>query len=196
VLRDERSTLTIVTAEGTHVRALAESLAVHGAPAWAPDGRSITVAALRDGVPRLVRVPLDGSPPVPIVESYSTDPSWSPDGRFLVYSAAEVGPSFDVRAVTADGQPIELPRIRLSRGARRIGVIEGGAALIVLRGEIGHSDLWRIDLASGEERRLTDIARDFAVSDFDVSADGSEVVFDRRSDDSDVVLIDRSAGAR
>ena len=196
VLRDERSTLMIVTAEGTHVRALAESLAVHGAPAWAPDGRSITVAALRDGVPRLVRVPLDGGPPVPIVEGYSTDPSWSPDGRFLVYSAAEVGPSFDVRAVTADGQPIELPRIRLSRGARRIGVVEGGAALIVLRGEIGHSDLWRIDLASGEERRLTDIARDFAVSDFDVSADGSEVVFDRRSDDSDVVLIDRSAGAR
>ena len=92
VLRDERSTLTIVTTEGTHVRALAESLAVHGAPAWAPDGRSITVAALRDGVPRLVRVPLDGGPPVPIVEGYSTDPSWSPDGRFLVYSGAEVGP--------------------------------------------------------------------------------------------------------
>ena len=61
----------------------------------------------------------------------------------------------------------------------------------MLRGDIGHGDLWRIDLASGEERRLTDIARDFAVSDFDVSADGSEVVFDRRSDDSDVVLIDR-----
>ena len=32
------------------------------------------------------------------------------DGRFVVYSGAEVGPSFDVRAVTADGRPVELPR--------------------------------------------------------------------------------------
>jgi Tol biopolymer transport system component len=196
VQRGERSTLTVVTSQGTDVRALAGSLAVHGAPAWTPDGRSITVAALRDGVPRLVSVPLDGGPPVPIVEDYSTDPSWSPDGRFLVYSGAEVGPAFDVRAVTADGRPVELPRIRLSRGARRIGVVEGGAALIVLRGEIGHGDLWRIDLASGEERRLTDIGRDFAVRDFDVSVDGDEVMFDRRADDSDLVLIDRNAGAR
>jgi Tol biopolymer transport system component len=193
--RGDRSALTVMTSDGTEARTLAESLDVRGPPAWSPDGASITVAALRGGVPRLVSVPLDGSPSMPIVEDYSTDPNWSPDGRFLVYSGAEVGPSFDVRAVTAAGLPLELPRIRLSRGARRIGVVDGGAALIVLRGEIGHGDLWRIDLASGEERRLTDIGRDFAVRDFDVSADGGEVVFDRRADDSDVVLIDRSAGA-
>jgi Tol biopolymer transport system component len=196
VLRDEQSTLMVMTAEGTHVRALAASLAVHGSPAWAPDGRTITVAALRNGAPRLVSVPLDGGPPVPILEDYSTDPVWAPDGRFLVYSGAEVGPSFEVRAVRADGQPVELPRMRLSRGARRIGIVGDGAALIVLRGEMGHGDLWRIDLESGEERRLTDIGRDFAVRDFDVSVDGDEVVFDRRADDSDVVLIDRTAGAR
>jgi hypothetical protein len=61
---------------------------------------------------------------------------------------------------------------------------------------MGQGDLWRIDIASGEERRLTDIGRDFAVRDFDVSADGGEVVFDRRADDSDVVLIDRNVDAR
>lgn len=130
-----------------------------------------------------------------MVEDYSTDPSWSPDGRFLVYSGAEIGPSFDVRAVTADGEPIELPRVRLSRGARRIGVVEGGAALIVLRGEIGRWGLWRIDLASGAERRLADNVRDFAIGDFDVSGDDGEIVFDRRADDADVVLIDRRADA-
>lgn len=195
VQRGERSTLTVMTSEGTEARALAESLNVHGAPAWAPDGRSITVAALRDGVPRLVSVPLDGDMPVPIVEDYSTDPSWSPDGRFVVYSGAEIGPSFEVRAVTAEGKQVALPHIRLSRGARRIRVVEDGAALVLLRGEIGRGDLWRIDLDSGAERRLTDIGSDFAVRDFDVSADGGDLIFDRRADDSDVVLIDRRANA-
>jgi Tol biopolymer transport system component len=187
----DRSALTIMTPDGTEARTLAESLDVRSPPAWSPDGASITVAALRDGIPRLVSVPLDGRPPIPIVDGYSTDPSWSPDGRFLVYSGEEVGPSFEVKAVTARGQPVNLPNIRLSRGARRIGVLSGGSALIVLRGEMGQGNLWRIDLRTGEERRLTDIGRDFAVRDFDVSTDGSEVVFDRRTDDSDVVLIGR-----
>ncbi len=187
----ERSTLTVMTSEGMNTRVLAESLDVLGSPAWSPDGRSITVGALRNGIPRLVSVPLDGRSPVPIVEDYSTDPSWLPDGRLLVYTGAEVGPSFEVKAVTASGQPVNLPSIRLSRGARRIGVLSSAAALIVLRGEMGQGDLWRIDLETGEERRLTDIGRDFLVRDFDVSTDGSEIIFDRRTDDSDVVLIDR-----
>ncbi|MGH8224215.1 MAG: DNA-binding protein [Woeseiaceae bacterium] len=191
VERGERSVLMVMTSEGMDTRVLAEPLDVSGSPAWSPDGRTIAVAALRNGLPRLVSVPLDGDPTVSIVEDYSTDPSWSPDGRFLIFSGAEVGPSFKVKAVTAHGQPFKLPDIRLSRGARRIGVLSSPAGLIVLRGEMGRGDLWRIDLGSGEERRLTDIGRDFAIRDFDVSPDASEVVFERRSDNSDVVLIDR-----
>lgn len=191
--RGDRSALTVMTSEGTDVRALAESLNVRGPPAWSPDGASITVAVLRDGMPRLVSVPLDGRAPMPIIDDYSTDPSWSPDGRFLFYSDEEVGPSLAVKAATARGQPVNLPNIRLSRGARRIALLSGGSALVVLRGEMGQGDLWRIDLKSGEQRRLTNVGRVFAVRDFDVSADGSEVVFDRRTDDSDVVLIDRAS---
>jgi hypothetical protein len=69
--------------------------------------------------------------------------------------------------------------------------LEGGRALVALRGEIGRGDLVQIDLASGTERRLTGFGNDFVVRDFDVSPDGREAVFDRRSDDTDLVLIDR-----
>ena len=136
-------------------------------------------------------MPLDGGAPVRIVDSHAQEPSWSPDGRFLVYSEAEVGPRFAVKAVTADGRPWTLPALMLNRGARRLRVLEGGTALVALRGEIGRGDLVRIDLESGTERRLTSFGDDFVVRDFDISPDGRELVVERHRDDTDLVLIDR-----
>jgi Tol biopolymer transport system component len=183
--------LHVMTVDGADVRMLAESLDVRGAPAWSPDGQSIAVAALSGGNPRLFRIPLDGESPAPIADGYATDPSWSPDGEFLVYSGAEVGPNFAVRAVTADGKPRDLPHLSLSRGARRITFLAGSGALVVQRGELGQGDFWLVDLASGDHRRLTSFGGQFVVGDFDVAADGREIVFDRRADDSDILLIDR-----
>jgi hypothetical protein len=61
---------------------------------------------------------------------------------------------------------------------------------VFLRGEIQHKDLWALDLNTGTERRLTNLAPDFDVRDFDVSADGRDVVLQRVQEHSDVVLID------
>ncbi|MBA0085942.1 MAG: hypothetical protein HRJ53_13165, partial [Acidobacteria bacterium Pan2503] len=62
--------------------------------------------------------------------------------------------------------------------------------LVVLRGEIQHKNLWRIDLETGAERQLTDFAPDFGIRDFDISPDGREVVLERAQERSDVVLVD------
>jgi hypothetical protein len=59
----------------------------------------------------------------------------------------------------------------------------------VLKGEIERKNFWLIDLASGEERQLTDFGTEFVIDDFDVSADG-EIVFDRVREESDVVVIE------
>jgi Tol biopolymer transport system component len=188
-----RTRLYMMNADGTNARVVTESLELRGAPAWAPDGQSITLAANDAGVPRLFRVSLDGRPPVPLVSDYSIDPAWAPDGHFLVYSGPDIGTTFPVKAVTADGRPFPLPNLTLTRGARRLCFLPGRRALVILRGEIEHKNLWLIDLETGTERQLTNFGRDFVVRDFDVSPDGREIVLDRVQENLDIVLLDLPA---
>jgi Tol biopolymer transport system component len=186
-----RTRLLAMDEDGTDVRVLDESLDFRGAPAWAPDAQSIVVAANRDGVPQLMRVPVRAGAPAPLVPEYALDPTWSPDGRFLVYSGPDVGTTFTVKAVGGDGRPHPLSSLTLTRGARRLAFVPGRRpALVVLRGEIAHKDFWLVDLETRSERRLTHMGPEFAVRDFDVSPDGREIVFDHAQENSDIVLVD------
>jgi Tol biopolymer transport system component len=182
--------LYVMQADGTNARVVADSLDLQDAPAWAPDGQSITTAADDHGVPHLFRVPIDGRGPASFVHEYSVDPAWAPDGRFLVYSGPDIGTTFSVKAVTAEAAPRTLPPLTLTRGARHLAFLPGGQALILLRGEIQHKNLWLIDLETGAQRQLTNLSPDFDIRDFDISADGREVVLERVQERSDVVLLD------
>jgi Tol biopolymer transport system component len=182
--------LYVMQADGTNARIVADSLDWQGAPAWAPDGQSITSAVVDHGVPHLFRVPVDGRSPAPFVQEYSVDPAWAPDGRFVVYSGPDIGTTFSVKAVTAEGAAHPLPALTLTRGARHLIFLPGGRALVLLRGEIQHKNLWLIDLETGAERQLTNLTPDFDIRDFDISPDGREVVLERVQERSDVVLLD------
>ena len=118
--------LYTMQADGTNARIVTDTLDLDGDPAWAPDGQSITSAAVDHGVPRLFRVPLDGQPPKVFVEEYSVDPAWSPDGRFVVYSGPDIGTTFTVKAVTAEAAAVPLHALTLTRGARHLAFLPGG----------------------------------------------------------------------
>ena len=182
--------LYAMQADGTNARIVTDLLDLQGAPAWAPDGQSITSAADDHGVPHLFRVPLDGRSPTRFVQEYSIDPAWAPDGRFVVYSGPDIGTTFSVKAATAEAAAHPLPALTLTRGARHLAFLTGGRALVLLRGEIQHKNLWLIDLETGAERQLTNLAADFDIRDFDISPDGREVVLERVQEHSDVVLLD------
>ena len=66
----------------------------------------------------------------------------------------------------------------------------GQRSLVALRGELKHKNVGLIDLATGAERPLTDIAPDFTVRDFDVSPDGRELVLEQVVQHSDIVLLE------
>jgi Tol biopolymer transport system component len=182
--------LYVMQADGTNARIVADSLDLQGDPAWEPDGQSITSAVEDHGVPHLFHVPVNGRSPTLFVPEYSVDPAWAPDGRFAVYSGPDIGTTFSVKAVTAESAAHPTPALILTRGARHLAFMREGRALVFLRGEIQHKNLWLIDLETGAERQLTNLAPDFDIRDFDISPDGRELVLERVQERSDVVLLD------
>jgi Tol biopolymer transport system component len=188
-----QNVLYMMDGDGKDVREVTRSLQLRGDPAWAPDGQSIVSAALRDGEPRLMRISLDGSPPTQLVPEYSIDPTWSPDGEYLIYSGADVGTTFVLRAVARDGRPYAIRTLMLTRGARRVAFLPDGAAIVLLKGEVGHKNFWLVDLHTGAERQITELEPDVAIRDFDVARDGRSIVYDRIRESSRIALIDRGA---
>jgi Tol biopolymer transport system component len=190
VRQGAQASLYVMNTDGTKARVVDKTLDWQGAPAWAPDGPFLTAAALEDGVPHLFRVSLDGRPPAAMGRDVALDPVWSPDGRFVVFSGADIGTTFQVRAMGAEGGAYPVPKLTLSRGARRIRFLPESSVLLVLKGEIRHKNVWQIDLETGAERQLTNLARDFEVRDFDISPDGRELVLERAQAHSQIVLIE------
>jgi Tol biopolymer transport system component/DNA-binding winged helix-turn-helix (wHTH) protein len=189
--------LYVMNSDGSSPRTVARELDVRGAPAWSPDGKWIAIAALREGVPRLFRIPADGGPAVALTDEYAMDPAWAPSGRFLVYTAADVGTVFDVRAVGADGSPHEIPQLSLSRGSRRLAFLGADEqTLVILKGPLSRKEFWAVDLRSGEQRALTDLGPGPVIGDFDVAADGSRIVFDRAREESDIELIELTTDSK
>jgi Tol biopolymer transport system component/DNA-binding winged helix-turn-helix (wHTH) protein len=188
-----RTLLYVMDSDGAHARVVADSLTLRGNPVWTPDGESVVSAVVHDGEPRLAIIYLNGSPPLELVSEYSIDPIWSPDGQFLLYSGADLGMTFPLRAVAGNGKSYGgLFTPVLTRGARRVVFWRDSQAIVVLRGEIGHKNFWLIELKTGAERQLTELPPEFDVREFDVSADGSQIIFDRVEENSEIALIERS----
>jgi Tol biopolymer transport system component len=188
--RGGRNRLYVMNPNGTGITELAGSLNVRGTPAWPPAGEWITVAANQGKGVGLFNVPLDGGAPSQLLAEQAANPVWSPDGRFLVYTGVNVGTTFPLKAITADGEPYGIPELILARGANRISFLPGRPVLVVLKGDVWHKNFWSVDLVTGRQRQLTNFGREFLINDFDVSPDGKEIIFSRLKENSNVILID------
>ena len=45
------------------------------------------------------------------------------------------------------------------------------------KGEFWHKNFWSIDLETSQQRQLTNFGPEFLIGDFDISADGKELIF-------------------
>ena len=97
-----------------------------------------------------------------------------------------------VCGLAARGSPAGLSGLTLTIGARRVAFARDSGSLVFLRAGIGRQDFWQLDPHNGSERQLTDLPASFVIGDFDVSPDGTEIVFDRVQESSSVVLIERA----
>src|SRR5258708_27129569 len=100
-------------------------------------------------------------------------------------------------AMTTDGAAVVGPAVA-SLGSRfhlAFGTpyrfMPGGKALITLQGTAPNKNFFRLDLETGEQRQLTsfDLKSGSVVQNFDISPDGTRIVFDRLRNHADIVVM-------
>jgi serine/threonine protein kinase len=187
-----RAGLYVMNANGTGVRTLAETLDVRGSATWSPDGQWVAVAGNRGDGTRLFKVSLAGGAPMQLADTLSYNPVWSPDGRVILYSEQQRAGQFEVKGITPNRAPITIVPLQVVgfSTSTQYRFVPNKNALVVLEGVIGASqNFFKVDLATGQRRRLTDLDGSLVIRNFDVSPDGTHIVFDRWRQHSDIAMM-------
>ena len=192
VRRDENRRLVVMSAEGTGLRSLAPSVDIKGAAGqsasdWSPDGTRLVAGGSDARGEALFVIPVAGGDPARLVDGEAVNPIWSPDGRLIVYAGTFESGQAPLLAVRPDGQRVVLPPVRVRPGGYRF--MPDGAGLVYLP-RAQATDFWQLDLATGQSRQLTRLAASGALRTFDITPDGTHIVFDRARENGDIVLID------
>ena len=166
-------------------------------PAWSPDGSRIAVAAgnsifvfgtkyfANEGQSGIVVVPLDGQPPIPVVDqsAVNVSPAWMPDGRTLLWVSSRDGTRDVYRvSVSPSGQTRGAPE-RLTTGldAFSVSVSHDGGRLAYAT-LVTSSNVWSIDVprqGTVSSRTARSITRgNQTVETANVSPDGQWLAFD------------------
>ena len=180
--------IMVVSADGAEHRLLSDAVDIRGTSTWSLDGKSVITGGSDAHGPGLFSVPVDGGAPVRLTSGPAADPVLSPDGQLIVYLGEQTARA-RLQATRLDGTPVPLPLIRILTGGRgRFRFLPDGRLVYVL-GENG-PDFWILDIASQQKHQLTKLAGPATINTFDISPDGSRIVFDRVRDLADVALID------
>jgi Tol biopolymer transport system component len=188
--RSGRLRLNLMTADGSPLQPLAETIDIRGAADWSPDGNWIVTAGSDMDGSGLFKIPVSGGSPVRLAKVPSSNPAWSPDGNLIVYTGANLSANAPLLAMRPDGTPVELPAIEIRREGQRVRFLPGGKGLIYMQGVQRSQDFWLLDLATKQTRPLTHLNNSAAMLTFDITPDGKQIVFDRLRENSDIVLID------
>jgi Tol biopolymer transport system component len=189
--KEGRRHLAIMSADGTDLRGLAEAIDIQGASDWSPDGAWIVTGGSNSQGSALFKIPVDGGEPIRLVAGQAINPVWSPDANLIVYDGALVpGQVAPLLGVRPDGARVELPPVRVSPGSQRF--LPDGSGLVYLPRNSNQSpEFWLLDLATGNQRQLTRLSNQGILGSFDITPDGTHIVFDRSRENSDIVLIER-----
>jgi tricorn protease-like protein len=190
--QDGRNVLHVLSADGAQLRVLSSAVDVRGSVSWSPDGAWIVAGGEDlDGLPGLFKVSVDGDRVEKIVEGQALNPVWSPAGELIVYSGPQVNAFTPVLGIRPDGTAVELPPLEVHVRGQKVRFLPGGRGLIYMKTSTNfHQEFWLLDLSTMQDRRLTRLDDAGTINTFDITPDGKRIVFDRLSEDSDIVLIE------
>jgi Tol biopolymer transport system component len=194
IRKEGKARLSVISSDGAEQRSLTDSIDVHGAAAWSPDGQWIVTGGSDARGEGLFKIPVAGGAAVLLRNGESTDPVWSSDGRLIVFAGQVVASTRPLMAVHPDGTAASLPPIRIlsgPSGSARFRFLPNGKALVYMQGPaVTSKDFWLLDLTTNKTRQLTQLSDPATMGTFDITPDGKQIVFDRLKDNSDIVLID------
>jgi dipeptidyl aminopeptidase/acylaminoacyl peptidase len=193
-----KRTVTLKRVDGSQRRAIGESIDVAGTSDWSPDMQWVVVGGTMGGSQGLFKIPVDGGGPVRLTTGPASDPVWSPAEGLIVYAGPSVGGGSPLLAVRPDGTPVPLPPVRTVAssisGRHRFLPDGSGVVFVTANAGVNVRDFWLLDLASRKTQHLAELTWTTSqgeIGTFDITPDGKHIVFDRSSDNSDIVLIDR-----
>jgi serine/threonine protein kinase len=186
-----RQQLAVTDVDGGVLRPLADSIDIRGAAAWSPEGKWLVVGG--ESPEGLFKVPVDGGPPIPLHSGFASNPAWSSRDDLIVFSGSSKAGRSPLLGVRPDGQKVVLKQVQMfGVSARPRFLPDGSGVVFAFNSDPGQGpDLWLLDLAKKTTRQLTALAGSETqgmIGVFDVTADG-KLVFDRQTDNSDVLLI-------
>jgi serine/threonine protein kinase/Tol biopolymer transport system component len=192
VLRKQgKRTLTLLSSEGGDAKPLAPAIDVTSAATWSPDGKWIAAGGIDSGGAGLFKIPVDGGTPQRLMTGTATNPVWSPDGTLIVYTGPVVGAVGPLVTVHADGTPGEALNIQVRVGTEHYRFMPDRPQLVYIPtpNQVSPEYFWLLDLPSKKARQLSSV-NSRSTRTFDITPDGTQIIFDRLKDNSDIVLID------
>lgn len=136
---------------------------------WAPDGKTIVFSGARGGISDLFLLDVASERVTPLTDDRYADmqPSFSPDGRTVAFATDRgQGTNFDrltygnLRIALMDVATRDIRLLDLFEDAKNINpdYAPDGKTLYFISDREGFSDIYRVDLASGQIGRVTRLA--------------------------------------
>jgi Tol biopolymer transport system component len=163
-------------------------------PTVSPDSRWVVYqSGVSTGKPTVRKVPIEGGPSLPAIETFAMRPEVSPDGKYVAYfymeEAERAGTQWRIGVASLeDGSLVKFFRIAATARVRRVRWTPDGEALTYVNTVGGAANVWRQPFAGGAPRRITNFGAG-QIETFAWSPAGKYLAVERPTLISDVALL-------